>query len=169
MDFLIMANLSKRIRKSILWQGITVTFILVFSGCFLDSEMQPVYGVAKTTKSEEFRWSDGGLPKVFDPALATASPKPTPVLSEIKPQAEVAEAPLTPTNPKPEPTPTPKPLGVEAIGDYALQVRLDQPDKDFPNLVAHPGFRPVHIETGSEISSPTAISNGAFELAQTGA
>jgi len=264
MDFLIVANLINRIRKSILWQGITVTFVLFFSGCFLDSEMQPFYGVAKTTKSQEFRWSDGGLPKVFDPALATAppdtdavralyegltefdssalsavpalatswssstdgrtwtfylrhdarwsngdsvtahdfvrswkrvlnmgqkspnarllsniegavpvplptaSPKPTPVVPEIKPQAEVAETPLTPTNPKPEPTPTPKPLGVEAIGDYALQVRLDQPDKDFPNLVAHPGFRPVHIETGSEISNSTSISNGAFELAQTG-
>src|SRR5260370_37060746 len=36
--------------------------------------MQAFYGVAKTTKSQEFRWSDGGLPKVFDPALATAPP-----------------------------------------------------------------------------------------------
>lgn len=43
-------------------------------GCFLDQEIEPYYGRAVAPRSQEFRWSDGGLPQVFDPALAAAAP-----------------------------------------------------------------------------------------------
>ncbi|MGA9998029.1 MAG: peptide ABC transporter substrate-binding protein, partial [Pyrinomonadaceae bacterium] len=77
-------------------------------------------------------------------------------------------------------------FGAEAVGDYVLRVRLQQPDQNFPSLVAHPVFRPVHqaeskLTTDSapapEASTPTAttappslniVSNGAFQLAKAG-
>lgn len=43
-------------------------------GCFLDHEVEPYYGLAVAPRVQEFRWSDGGLPQVFDPALAAAAP-----------------------------------------------------------------------------------------------
>ena len=43
-------------------------------GCFLDQEIEPYYGRAVAPRSQEFRWSDGGVPQVFDPALAAAAP-----------------------------------------------------------------------------------------------
>jgi ABC-type oligopeptide transport system substrate-binding subunit len=43
-------------------------------GCFLDHEVEPYYGRSNAPRAQEFRWSDGGLPQVFDPALAAAAP-----------------------------------------------------------------------------------------------
>jgi ABC-type oligopeptide transport system substrate-binding subunit len=43
-------------------------------GCFLDHEVEPYYGRTVATRSQEFRWSNGGLPQVFDPALAAVPP-----------------------------------------------------------------------------------------------
>jgi ABC-type oligopeptide transport system substrate-binding subunit len=47
---------------------------LTSGGCFLDTEVEPFYGRAVVPRAQEFRWSDGGLPQVFDPALAAAPP-----------------------------------------------------------------------------------------------
>jgi ABC-type oligopeptide transport system substrate-binding subunit len=35
-------------------------------------------------------------------------------------------------------------LGIEALNDFTLKVRLQRSDKSFPALVAHPVFRPVY-------------------------
>ena len=58
-------------------------------------------------------------------------------------------------------------LGVKAVNDFELEVKLIQPDKEFPKLVAHPVFRPVYAN-GKEFSkdklNPKAITNGAFRI-----
>lgn len=70
-------------------------------------------------------------------------------------------------------------FGVEAVNQNVLRVRLLRPDANFPALVAHPVFYPVHDETtvaaesqtiepqtaGKRTSPPTLITNGAFHLA----
>jgi ABC-type oligopeptide transport system substrate-binding subunit len=43
-------------------------------GCFMDTEVEPYYGQMVVPRAQELRWSDGGLPRVFDPALAAAPP-----------------------------------------------------------------------------------------------
>ncbi len=49
--------------------------LVVFSGgCFETEEGEPYYGRVRVPRAQEFRWSDGGLPQTFDPALAAAPP-----------------------------------------------------------------------------------------------
>ena len=54
----------------------TLLFALMFShaGCFLKQEVEPYYGEVHVPRSQEFHWSDGGLPRTFDPAFAAAPP-----------------------------------------------------------------------------------------------
>ncbi|HEV7905864.1 MAG TPA: peptide ABC transporter substrate-binding protein, partial [Pyrinomonadaceae bacterium] len=250
-------------------------------GCFSSDEGETFYGRVSVPQRQEFRWSDGGLPQVFDPALAAAPPDTdvvramfeglteydpktlTPVsgvairwesqaegrewifhlrqdarwsngepvtardfvrswqrtleLGERAPHVKLlanlegvqikaatpAGAP-TPTaspatndesaaigasraaEPNASPSPVKRELGVEAVDDHTLKVRLQRPDKNFPALVAHPVFRPVYqpetaesVEQGEAVelfaeehardsdrqqqASPV-ISNGAFNL-----
>jgi oligopeptide transport system substrate-binding protein len=238
---------------------------LTFTGCFLTNEAEPYYGRVAVPGSQEFRWSDGGLPQTFDPALAAAPPDTdavralfegltdydpqtlqavpgvatrweasddkrewtfylrndarwsngdqvtandfvrswqrtlklgsrapharlmenivgavppfVTVKSDALPEAAPASSPATVTAEKteapPEPNdsvPTPAPeLGVEAIGDLTLKVKLQQPDESFPSLVAHPIFRPIHNareeSDGSALLQPV-VSNGPFKLTQ---
>ena len=51
-----------------------VVMSLTGGGCFLDHETEQYYGRAVVPRAQEFRWSDGGLPRVFDPALAAVPP-----------------------------------------------------------------------------------------------
>lgn len=62
-------------------------------------------------------------------------------------------------------------FGVEAVADNILRVHLQQPDSNFPALVAHPVFRPVKVsssELTGRLQPGNLISNGAFKLAATG-
>lgn len=244
---------------------------LVCGGCFLDTEVEPFYGRVNVPRAQEFRWSDGGLPQTFDPALAAAPPDTdavraifeglteydpktlTPVpgvaarwessadgrqwifylrrdarwtnndpvtardfvrswqrtlqFGERAPHANLLEnivgaGPVTVTaTPQPAeeaqptparraeekreerpetkketrptvPEPQPPAFGAEAIDDYVLRVRLERPDINFPALVAHPVFRPVH-NADDPLSTPSLaggriISNGAFQLSKAG-
>lgn len=268
------------------------------SGCFETEKGEPFYGRVVAPRVQEFRWSDGGLPRVFDPALAAAPPDTDAVralfegltdydprslepvaavatrwesstdyrhwtfylrrdarwsngdhvtakdfvrswqrtlrLGERAPHARlleniegaqsavalvvdpsqttvvsageeaakttgksVEEQNATPP-PSPsavqsipvEPAPTPASnvaapkFGAEAIDEYVLRVSLRRPDKNFPALVAHPVFRPVHVkateaeastEVGQEQTqqprgakeetrNENVVSNGAFRL-----
>ena len=47
---------------------------LLIPGCFPGDEGSPYYGRIMVPRQQEFRWSDGGLPQVFDPAFAAAPP-----------------------------------------------------------------------------------------------
>src|SRR5437588_12491961 len=48
--------------------------LLLVSGCFETEQGELYYGRVRAPQEQEFRWSDGGLPQVFDPALASAPP-----------------------------------------------------------------------------------------------
>ena len=47
---------------------------LVHTGCFATNQPSTYYGKVITPRSQEFRWSNGGLPQTFDPAFAAAPP-----------------------------------------------------------------------------------------------
>ncbi|MBV9959148.1 MAG: peptide ABC transporter substrate-binding protein [Acidobacteria bacterium] len=236
---------------------------LTLSGCFQENEGEPYYGRVTTPRAQEFRWSDGGLPQTFDPALAAAPPDTDAVramfegLTDYDPQtlspvpgvasrwessedrrvwtfylrrdarwsngdavtandfvrswqrtlglgtraphahllenivgasvpavtvsSEQPAASPPPTarrtqeksaqtrEPKKETAPAPPAFGVEALNDYTLRVQLQEPDQNFPSLVAHPIFRPVHAvrdEDGATVLSEPIVSNGPFRLTQ---
>jgi oligopeptide transport system substrate-binding protein len=239
------------------------------------NEGEPYYGRVTTPRAQEFRWSDGGLPQTFDPALAAAPPDTDAVralfegLTDYDPQTLAAvpgvaarweasddkrvwtfylrrdarwsngdavtasdfvrswqrslglgtRAPhahllenIVGASPLPQPatmaateqattaaaaapSQTPKrateknvndksavvreskkdtaqsvpAFGAEAVNDYTLRVRLQQPDENFPALVAHPIFRPVHnvrVEEGTTALAEPIVSNGPFRLTQ---
>src|SRR5438874_13586691 len=51
------------------WLSLVVVCSLVVSSCFKGSDGgKQFYGRVVVPGAQEFRWSDGGLPKVFDPA-----------------------------------------------------------------------------------------------------
>ncbi len=62
-------------------------------------------------------------------------------------------------------------LGVKAIAKDTLQVTLIKPDKEFPELVANPIFRPVYAngkEFEGESLNADIITNGAFRIFSVG-
>jgi oligopeptide transport system substrate-binding protein len=237
---------SRAFRRSRVWIIATVLAALTLPhvGCFGDETPATYYGKVVVPRSQEFRWSNGGLPQTFDPAFAAAPPDtdavralfegltdydsktlaPIPGVAtrwESSPDARVwtfylredarwsngekvtandfvkswqrtikigALAPHTEllaniegveSDDLPERTAREQPaekstaasplrLGIEAVNDHVLRVRLQQPDANFPSLVAHPVFRPVKItEPGStkRLEPRELVSNGAFTLA----
>lgn len=268
-------------RGARLWLSLAVTSSLVLGGCFREEKGERFYGKVSTPAAQEFRWSDGGLPKVFDPARAAAPPdtdavralyegltdyepgslRPVPavasrwesseggrrwtfhlregarwtngdpvtaqdfarswqrtlklgeraphasLLSNIEGAASLAVAPTPDVSATAEPSPTPQSratqvpgragsrtqstqpaqptpasLGVVALDAQTLRVTLRRPDVNFPALVAHPVFRPVHElspesdlaglreeqmnERGVGESRLGIVTNGAFSLAR---
>ena len=53
---------------------LAVSLTVASGGCFSSDEGETYYGQVSVPARQEFRWSDGGLPRVFDPALAAAPP-----------------------------------------------------------------------------------------------
>ncbi len=244
-----------------------LVIISLTGGCFLDTEVEPYYGRVVTPRAQEFRWSDGGVPQVFDPALAATPPDTDAVramfegLTEYDPHTlapvpgvashwestpdgkewtfylrhdahwsngdpvtamdfvrswkrvaslglhapharlmqnieGVSSPPATHAPPQhleehssgPRPNDdkairrdkkeeaklapvAPAPFGAEAVDDYVLRVHLLRPDMNFPALVAHTVFRPVHSQGQGLMSAPAAsgiVSNGAFQLSKAG-
>jgi oligopeptide transport system substrate-binding protein len=249
--------------------SLSLVLTLAFGGCFKREAGEPFYGKVAVPASQEFRWSDGGLPKIFDPARAAAPPdtdavralfegltdyepgtlRPVPAvaarwessddggawtfhlrsdarwsngdavtaedfvrswqrtlrlgeraphakllanivgaqdyLESLRPPAEKAATEGTERGSRPgvkaaAPTPTPqKPFGAVALDAHTLRVTLRRPDKNFPALVAHPVFRPVHelsygadlgqlreeqAHDGNAAGSDGMVTNGAFSL-----
>jgi len=54
--------------------SLILVLCLTHTGCFSATEPSTYYGKVVTPKSQEFRWSNGGLPQTFDPAFAAAPP-----------------------------------------------------------------------------------------------
>ena len=261
----------ERIRRSVRFRLI-VSLLLCLSllggGCSEGERGEQFYGKVTVPRAQEFRWSDGGLPKIFDPALAAAPPdtdavramfegltdydsrqlKPVSAIAmrwesspdrrqwtfylrqnarwsngdavtahdfvhswrrtlrigERAPHAglmeniEGAHALLSGAGRNAAPhkvasieqqaakineeahvreTETAS-FGAAAIDDYVLRVRLLRPDENFPELLAHPVFRPVHRLTmqsddaarkdapknSTDTKPPHVVSNGAFRL-----
>jgi oligopeptide transport system substrate-binding protein len=262
-----------------LWVSLVVSSALLLGGCFSEQKGERFYGKVVVPAAQEFRWSDGGLPKIFDPARAAAPPDTDAVralyegLTEYEP-GSLSAAPAVAsrweqagggrrwtfhlregarwTNGDPvtaqdfvrswqrtlrlgeraphasllsniegaeslktqtveneqgsaqgmghvgtgeraregEPagrvsgakqTPRPKAFGVVALDTRTLRVTLRRPDLNFPALVAHPVFRPVHElspeavlpdlleeqrQGGGAVSEPGIVTNGAFSLSR---
>jgi ABC-type oligopeptide transport system substrate-binding subunit len=53
---------------------VLLSLTLSHAGCFLNAKVEPYYGRVVVPHSQEFHWSDGGLPQTFDPAFAAAPP-----------------------------------------------------------------------------------------------
>jgi oligopeptide transport system substrate-binding protein len=69
---------------------------LACGGCFLDTEGELYYGRVAAPRAQEFRWSDGGLPQTFDPALAAAPPDTDAVRAIFEGLTEYDPKTLTP-------------------------------------------------------------------------
>lgn len=69
-------NILKHQRRLRTWTVSLVLLSLMLShaGCFLNPKVEPYYGRVVVPRSQEFHWSDGGLPQTFDPAFAAAPP-----------------------------------------------------------------------------------------------
>ncbi|MBV8860060.1 MAG: peptide ABC transporter substrate-binding protein [Acidobacteria bacterium] len=269
----------RKARGARLWVSVVVSSALLLGGCFKGEKGERFYGKVVVPSAQEFRWSDGGLPKVFDPARAAAPPdtdavralyeglteyepgslSPAPavasrwepaeggrrwtfhlregarwtngdpvtaqdfvrswqrtlrlgesaphaaLLSNIEGAAALTTQPLErePSGPPFEDEaaagrrpregetaakgsgakqpPRPKTFGVVALDARTLRVTLDRPDMNFPALVAHPVFRPVHElspevvlpnlldeqrQNGGALSEPGIVTNGAFSLSR---
>ncbi|HVF28569.1 MAG TPA: peptide ABC transporter substrate-binding protein [Pyrinomonadaceae bacterium] len=261
----------ERIRRSVRFRLITsllLSLLLLGGGCFEGERGEQFYGKVTIPRAQEFRWSDGGLPKIFDPALAATPPDTDAVRAmfegltdydprQLKPVSAIAthwesshdkrqwtfylrknarwsngdavtahdfvhswrrtlrigeRAPHAGlmeniegarallsgagnTAPPHKATPVEEraarvneeahvlktgnaSFGAAAIEDYILHVQLLRPDENFPELLAHPVFRPVHRlteqsddavrEDTSKNSTETKpshfVSNGAFRL-----
>jgi oligopeptide transport system substrate-binding protein len=63
----------RRVRVRV-WLSVVVSAALLSSGCFREEKGERFYGRVVVPPSQELSWSDGGLPKVFDPARAAAPP-----------------------------------------------------------------------------------------------
>ena len=78
-----------------------------------------------------------------------------------------ANTSLNQQNSEAESKPESSVLGVTAVNDLTLRVELELPDKDFPQLVANPIFRPVFGDGKTFENSPLNIdvpTNGAFRI-----
>jgi oligopeptide transport system substrate-binding protein len=60
--------------RSSFWLASWLICCLLLTGCFLDAKVEPFYGQVSPRASQEFHWSNGGLPQTFDPAFAAAPP-----------------------------------------------------------------------------------------------
>ena len=91
----------------------------------------------------------------------------TELLANIEGATANSESTTSPQPQSPQPTPS---FGAEAVNDHVLRVTLQHADNSFPELVAHPVFRPVKLpdaEHTKRIESHELISNGAFQLSAT--
>jgi oligopeptide transport system substrate-binding protein len=54
--------------------ALLLALCLTHTGCFSTAQPSTYYGNVVPPRSQEFRWSNGGLPQTFDPAFAAAPP-----------------------------------------------------------------------------------------------
>lgn len=263
---------------------------ILAGGCFSSEQGETYYGNVVVPQTQELRWSNGGLPRIFDPARASAAPDtdavramfegltdydpralaPVPAVAvewssspdhrewtfhlrqiarwsngdrvkaqdfvrswqralslgaraphanllEVIVNARPAVAPLEGTIRAPSDTPSDggsssatseaqngappnsegrsvplttgneQSFGAEALDDHTLRVRLQRSMPDFPALVAHPIYRPVHtadielfdysegemLPTNRSSANSTEggtsaqlVTNGAFRLSE---
>src|SRR6185436_10729754 len=64
---------SGRLRTRVAF-GLLLTLMFSHAGCFLDDTVEVYAGRVVVPQTQEFHWSDGGLPQTFDPAFAAAPP-----------------------------------------------------------------------------------------------
>ena len=152
--------------------------------------LQPVPGVATRWESssdnriwtfylrEDARWSNGepvtaaDFVRSWERTFRIGQLAPhTELLANIESTRPESSRETTNKELTPAATPSTSPrLGVEALGNHVLRVRLRRPDPGFPSLVAHPVFRPVKIAEPSQtrrLEPADLVFNGAFLLSAT--
>src|SRR5262245_47750273 len=68
-------ELSEFSRPRVLIVGVLLVCLSALTpACLSDDRSSLYYGRVIVPREQQFRWSDGGLPQVFDPALAAAPP-----------------------------------------------------------------------------------------------
>ena len=67
-------NLIRRGRRARPLVALAFALSLSSPGCFEQERGEAFYGRVTVPAAQEFRWSDGGLPRVFDPAIAASPP-----------------------------------------------------------------------------------------------
>lgn len=65
---------SRAYRRFRTWCAAFLLISLLLGGCFFNEKVEPFYGRIVVPTAQEFKWSDGGLPQIFDPAFAAAPP-----------------------------------------------------------------------------------------------
>lgn len=72
----LLKQIPKQVQKLRLLSAVLLLASLTLShaGCFFEHDVEPYYGQISTPATQQFRWSDGGLPQTFDPAYAAAPP-----------------------------------------------------------------------------------------------
>ncbi len=90
---------------------------------------------------------------------------------KVEPTPPIEKTPVKPEREtKSKQTPEVK-IGVEAVNDLTLKVTLNEADKDFPALVAHPMFRPIYGD-GKDFEdgklNAAIVTNGAFRIFSVG-
>lgn len=121
------------------------------------------------------RWSNGDKVTAADFVLSwqrTLKIGPLAPHTELLANIEGASANIETTGAAPQPAATPSrpAFGAEAVNEHVLRVTLQHADDSFPELVAHPVFRPVKLPDADHtkrIESHELISNGAFQLSAT--
>lgn len=118
---------------------------------------------------DDARWSNGEKVTATDFVRSwqrTLKIGPLAPHTELLANIEGATATESPTG-STEATPQ---FGAKAINEHVLQVTLEHADNGFPELVAHPVFRPVKLPDADHtepLKSDKLISNGAFQLSST--
>ncbi|HYP02160.1 MAG TPA: ABC transporter substrate-binding protein, partial [Pyrinomonadaceae bacterium] len=77
---------------------LAVCLTIASGGCFSSDEGETYYGRVNVPARQEFRWSDGGLPQIFDPALAAAPPDTDVVRAMFEGLTEYDPKTLTPVS-----------------------------------------------------------------------
>src|SRR6185436_16164187 len=76
---------------------VLLALTLVTPGCLSGGAGGRYYGRIVVPKDQRFRWSDGGLPQVFDPAFAAAPPDTDVVRALFEGLTDYDPRTLTPT------------------------------------------------------------------------
>ncbi|HKZ77590.1 MAG TPA: peptide ABC transporter substrate-binding protein [Pyrinomonadaceae bacterium] len=60
--------------RALIVGALLLTFVVGNAGCFTTTPGERFYGRVVIPQEQHFRWSDGGLPQIFDPAFAATPP-----------------------------------------------------------------------------------------------
>lgn len=67
-------NMLQKCRRLQKTSAVLLVFTFLLGGCLFDDKVEPFYGRVVAPSTQEFKWSDGGLPQIVDPAFAAAPP-----------------------------------------------------------------------------------------------
>jgi len=123
---------------------------------------KPVSSPTPTASPDIFRTVPEREPAIHEalPSVSLKPSKPQTTASTLPPEKNIKESAKT--------TISTEKIGVIALDKNTLKVELLKSDKDFPELVANPIFRPIWgdgVEFESDPLDTTVVTNGPFTVA----